>query len=70
LEQARVLDVLVERKAIKDLVGRSFDKDHLKQIRKMRLAAETCPIQFLLLEGDPKSAFAFTYGGASRPCMH
>lgn len=50
------MDVLIERKKLSDLVGRSYAKDHVKQIRKMQLAGEHCPRQLLLVEGDPKTA--------------
>ena len=56
-----MLGVLVERKKVSDLVGRSSKLDHVKQLRKMRLASETCPTQLVIIEGDPKTAQYNTY---------
>lgn len=45
-----VLDTVVERKTMADLVTRSVTNAHLKQLRQMR--ASGLPNVCLLLEGD------------------
>jgi ERCC4-type nuclease len=43
---------VVERKTVRDLVGRSFLQDHLRQMARMHAAGRLLPRQLLLLEGN------------------
>lgn len=59
VKESKVFGAVVERKAISDLVGRSFSRDHQKQIRRMTMAVQSTPNldhAFLLLEGSFKHA--------------
>jgi uncharacterized membrane protein YgcG len=55
---ARMLDLLIERKTIGDLVGRSAKGHHLEQLRRMQRAPLSRYV--LLLEGDLYRASAHT----------
>ena len=59
VEQERVL-VVVERKTISDLCGRSLAGDHLRQVSRIRGSGVT---GFLLLEGNAKNAAHMTVWG-------
>ena len=58
MRDGRMLDLTIERKTVKDLVGRSASADHIEQIRRMQRS----PLQrsLLLLEGDLYRASAHT----------
>ena len=58
-----LVDGVVERKRIGDLVARSAQGDHVEQLRRM--AISSCHSRcFLLLEGDPEVAAGYTPYGA------
>ena len=59
VEQERVL-MVVERKTISDLCGRSLAGDHLRQVSRIRGSGVT---GFLLLEGNAKNAAHMTVWG-------
>ena len=58
MNDAVVLDYVVERKAIGDLVSRSRKGDHLKQIRRLKACGLSHAL--ILLENDQASASGHT----------
>lgn len=59
------LPILIERKRMGDLVGRSYGKDHWYQLHRMQEHVRPkSGIAVLMLEGDPRTASQFVAYGA------